>query len=125
MNPTILDLLGVPLPGQRLFFGDTLSAKAYDEALVRLTSLGAKIVEIDIEPFYAAARLLYDGPWVAERYLAVRTLIALAGFYFVSRGNWHRLLGCLVGFVTARILVTWFTRIHTEKITSITEGVGL
>ena len=57
--------------------------------------------------------------------LVVRTLIALAGFYFVSRGNWHRLLGCLVGFVTARILVTWFTRIHTEKITSITEGVGL
>jgi F1F0 ATPase subunit 2 len=57
--------------------------------------------------------------------LAVRMLIALAGFYFVSRGNWHRLLGCLVGFVTARILVTLFTRIHTEKITSITEGVGL
>jgi allophanate hydrolase len=35
--------LGVPLPGQRLFFGDTLSANAYDEALARLTSLGAKI----------------------------------------------------------------------------------
>jgi F1F0 ATPase subunit 2 len=57
--------------------------------------------------------------------LAVRTLIALAGFYFVSRGNWHRLLGCLVGFVTARILVTWFTRIHIEKGTPITEGGGL
>src|SRR4029077_2277422 len=68
--------LGVPLPGQRLFFGDTLSVKAYDEALARLTRLGAKIVEIDIEPFYAAARLLYDGPWVAERYLAVKALIA-------------------------------------------------
>src|ERR1700729_3083690 len=68
--------LGVPLPGQRLFFGDTLSAKAYDEALARLTSLGAKIIEIDIEPFYAAARLLYEGPWVAERYLAVKALIA-------------------------------------------------
>ena len=68
--------LGVPLPGQRLFFGDTLSAKAYDEALARLTSLGAKIVEIDIEPFYAAARLLYDGPWVAERYLVAKALIA-------------------------------------------------
>ena len=54
--------------------------------------------------------------------LAVRTLIALAGFYFVSRGNWHRLLGCLVGFVTARILVTWFTRIHIEKRIQITEG---
>ena len=54
--------------------------------------------------------------------LAVRTLIALAGFYFVSRGNWHRLLACLVGFVTARILVTWFTRIHIEKRIQITEG---
>src|ERR1700722_12905222 len=68
--------LGVPLPGQRLFFGDTLSAKAYDEALARLTSLGAQIVEIDIEPFYEAARLLYDGPWVAERYLVAKALIA-------------------------------------------------
>jgi allophanate hydrolase len=68
--------LGVPLPGQRLFFGDIMSAKAYDEALARLTSLGGKIVEIDIEPFYAAARLLYDGPWVAERYLVAKALIA-------------------------------------------------
>jgi allophanate hydrolase len=68
--------LGVPLPGQRLFFGDTLSAKAYDEALARLASLGAQIVEIDIEPFYEAARLLYDGPWVAERYLVTKALIA-------------------------------------------------
>jgi F1F0 ATPase subunit 2 len=57
--------------------------------------------------------------------LAVRTIIALAGFYFVSRGNWHQLLGCLVGFVIARILVTWFTRIHIEKRTPITEGGGL
>ena len=30
-----------------------------------------KIVEIDIEPFYETARLLYEGPWVAERYAAV------------------------------------------------------
>ena len=43
-----------------------------------MPSLGAKIVEIDIEPFYAAARLLYEGPWVAERYLAVKALIASA-----------------------------------------------
>jgi F1F0 ATPase subunit 2 len=57
--------------------------------------------------------------------LAVRTIITLAGFYFVSRGDWHRLLGCLVGFVTARLLVTWFTRIHIERRTPITEGGGL
>jgi allophanate hydrolase len=68
--------LGVPIPGQRLFFGDQASAAAYEEALARLTKLGAKIVEIDIEPFYVAARLLYEGPWVAERYLVVKALIA-------------------------------------------------
>ena len=67
--------LGVPATGQRLFFGDQQSAAAYDTALARFADLGAKIIEIDIEPFYAAARLLYDGPWVAERYLAVKSLI--------------------------------------------------
>src|SRR5258708_6155677 len=34
--------------------------------------------EIEIEPFYEAARLLYEGPWVAERYAATRSLIASA-----------------------------------------------
>ncbi len=68
--------LGAPLAGQRLFFGDHASEAAYSAALARLSGLGAKIVEIDIEPFYAAARLLYEGPWVAERYLAARALIA-------------------------------------------------
>ena len=68
--------LGVPMPGHRLFFGDRASEAAYQAALEKFAALGAKIVEFDIEPFYAAARLLYEGPWVAERYLAVRALIA-------------------------------------------------
>ena len=68
--------LGVPLPGQRLFFGDRVSAAAYEAAIAQFAGLGVKIVEFDIEPFYAAARLLYEGPWVAERYLTVRALIA-------------------------------------------------
>ena len=70
--------VGVPIQGQRLFFGDRAAEAAYEAALARLAGLGAKIVEIDIEPFYAAARLLYDGPWVAERYLTARSLIASA-----------------------------------------------
>src|SRR5262249_58254933 len=68
--------LGAPLPGQRLFFGDKSSAAAYEAALARFARLGAKIVEIDIEPLYEAARLLYEGPWVAERYITARKLIA-------------------------------------------------
>ena len=68
--------LGVPLAGQRLFFGDKISAAAYDAAVARFAEQGATIVDVDIEPFYAAARLLYEGPWVAERYLTVKDLIA-------------------------------------------------
>ncbi len=70
--------LGVPPAGQRLFFGDSGSAAAYEAAIARFVGLGAAVVEIDMEPFYEAARLLYEGPWVAERYLAARSLIASA-----------------------------------------------
>ena len=67
--------LGVPSAGRRRFFGDTISAAAYDAALGRLADLGGTIVELDFEPFYEAARLLYEGPWVAERYFAAKPLI--------------------------------------------------
>jgi allophanate hydrolase len=69
---------GAPRSAQRLFFGDDASAAAYDAALTRLAGLGAAIVEIDFAPFYRAARLLYEGPWVAERYIAARAVIESA-----------------------------------------------
>jgi allophanate hydrolase len=68
--------LGVPRAGQLIFFGDRDSEKAYGEALKRWTSLGATLVEFDLEPFYETARLLYEGPWIAERYLVIRDLLA-------------------------------------------------
>jgi len=37
--------------------------------------------------------------------LLLRTGTILAGFYFVSRGQWSRLVACLVGFVIARVIV--------------------
>ena len=70
--------LGVPQPGQRLFFGDHDYAAAYDAALARLARLGCEIVEIDIEPFYETARLLYDGP-VGRRAHHHRALAAGVG----------------------------------------------
>jgi len=68
--------IGVPLAGQRLFFGDKISAPCFDAAMAQFAKLGATFVETDIEPFYEAARLLYEGPWIAERYLTVKALIA-------------------------------------------------
>src|SRR5216683_3465121 len=68
--------LGVPRNGQLIFFGDKASEKAYGDALKRWTALGADLVEFDLEPLYETARLLYEGPWVAERYLVIRNLLA-------------------------------------------------
>ncbi len=40
-----------------------------------MRALGADVREIDFGSFLQAARLLYEGPWVAERYLAIRDMI--------------------------------------------------
>ena len=42
--------------------------------------------------------------------LLLRTSMALAGFYFIGRGHWGRLLISLLGFVMARLFVTRLTR---------------
>jgi allophanate hydrolase len=68
--------LGVPKAGQRIFFGDREQSAAYAQALERFAHVGASVVEIDMEPFYETARLLYEGPWLAERYITARALIA-------------------------------------------------
>lgn len=67
--------LGVPASRQLEFFGDTQSQRVFQAALEQWRALGAALVEIDFEPFLKAASLLYQGPWVAERYLATRRLL--------------------------------------------------
>ena len=47
--------------------------------------------------------------------LLLRTGMAMGGFYFVARGDWRRLLACLLGFFLARILVTRLTRAPIAK----------
>jgi F1F0 ATPase subunit 2 len=42
--------------------------------------------------------------------LLARMSIAMAGFYFIGRGHWERLVACLLGFVLARLAVMWLTR---------------
>ena len=48
---------------------------AFDAAVGRLTEAGARTVTVDIAPFLAAAKLLYDGALVSERYAAVGEFI--------------------------------------------------
>ena len=42
--------------------------------------------------------------------LLLRMGITLAGFYFIGRGDWKRMVLSLVGFVMARLVVTRMTR---------------
>ncbi len=67
--------LGVPRADQRLFFGDAAAEAAFARDLEVARALGARVVEFDFEPFAEVARLLYEGPWVAERYAATKPLI--------------------------------------------------
>jgi allophanate hydrolase len=66
---------GIPRADQLEFFDDSEYARLFFDGVKRLEQLGGRCVEIDFTPFRAAARLLYDGAWIAERYDAVGDFI--------------------------------------------------
>ncbi len=65
----------IPRASEREFFGDLQAKQAFEKALVVLKQLKVEMVEIDFTPFFAVAQLLYDGPWVAERYSAIKSFL--------------------------------------------------
>ncbi|OYW44786.1 MAG: allophanate hydrolase [Sphingomonadales bacterium 32-68-7] len=67
--------IGVPRRDQRVWFGDHQAEYLYDRTLDGLSAT-ASLVQIDIAPLLEAARLLYGGPWVAERTAALAPLLA-------------------------------------------------
>lgn len=64
------------VPDRLEFLGCSESEALYHAAKARLIALGGVPVTIDFSPFLAAATLLYNGPWVAERYHVAGALIA-------------------------------------------------
>ena len=62
---------GVPQPEQLDFAGDAAGAEAFARTVAALEALGGTAVPVDYTPFREAARLLYEGPWLTERRLAV------------------------------------------------------
>ena len=63
---------GVPRREDLEFFGNRAGEKLFASTLERIAGMGGVIVEVDLRPFLETARLLYEGPWVAERYVAIR-----------------------------------------------------
>ncbi|MBE7373499.1 allophanate hydrolase [Pseudomonas lopnurensis] len=64
---------GVPKPLE--FLGCPQSPALFAATVEQLQAIGGERVEIDFAPFLEAARLLYEGPWVAERYSVAGELI--------------------------------------------------
>jgi allophanate hydrolase len=59
---------------------------AWDRALARARTVAAQVVTVDIGPFLDAARLLYEGPWLAERWHAFGHLLDGPGVDPTVRG---------------------------------------
>ncbi|MHC8321851.1 allophanate hydrolase [Pseudomonas sp. GB2N2] len=59
---------GVPRAQDLEFFGCPEGPLLFGDAIDQLKALGGEAVELDMSAFFEAARLLYEGPWVAERY---------------------------------------------------------
>jgi allophanate hydrolase len=66
---------GVPRDDQLEFFGNPDTPGLFRAAVQRLQTMGGQPAVIDFAPFLETARLLYEGPWVAERYAAIREFI--------------------------------------------------
>ena len=60
--------------------------------------------------------------WIFTSFF-LRIGITLVGFYFISSGNWKRLLICVAGFLVARTLVIFFTKSIDQKIIHIKKEV--
>ncbi|MBE9640207.1 allophanate hydrolase [Salipiger mangrovisoli] len=63
--------IAVPTRASLVTDGDSVQDASFHATLTQLRTTGAEVVELDFEPFYEVARLLYEGAWVAERTAAL------------------------------------------------------
>ncbi|TVQ38965.1 MAG: allophanate hydrolase [Geminicoccaceae bacterium] len=77
-KPGAISRLGIPRADDLDFDGDQAAAALFEAAVARAERLGFTLVEFELAPFVQAAKLLYDGPWVAERTAALQPMLASA-----------------------------------------------
>ncbi|MDH2384364.1 allophanate hydrolase [Bradyrhizobium sp. CER78] len=66
---------GVPASPWLDFFGNVDAAALFGEAVARLERLGGRKVEVDYAPFAEINDLLFNGPWLADRYGALSRFV--------------------------------------------------
>jgi allophanate hydrolase len=67
--------IGIAGNEQLAFFGDSGYATAYEQFIAGLRKQDVELVNVDISPLLECARLLYEGPYVAERYAAIEAFV--------------------------------------------------
>ena len=65
----------VPRPEQLNFFGNASAQALFEKSIAEMEAIGGVKQVMDFTPFLEAAILLYEGPWVAERYVAIEEII--------------------------------------------------
>jgi allophanate hydrolase len=71
--------VGIPKGEGLRFFGDSAAEAMFAQAIRRLEGMGGTVEEVDFTPFEEAQRILYDGPWIAERALTLDDVVAKHG----------------------------------------------
>jgi F1F0 ATPase subunit 2 len=61
--------------------------------------------------------------WVLGSFF-LRIFITMVGFYYISYGNWQKLLICVLGFIAARLIVMRFTKTMEQKKQQLEKEVG-
>jgi len=64
-----------PRGDQLEFFGNSAGAHLFETAIERLEVLGAVVARIDFACFREAGDMVFDGPWVADRYNSVGAFV--------------------------------------------------
>jgi allophanate hydrolase len=71
-EPKLPNMFTFGVPIELEFHGNKETEAMFNDTIDRLEKMGGTKVNIDFEPFVKAAKLLYEGPWVAERWIATK-----------------------------------------------------
>ena len=74
-KPMSEQVVGIPAPEYLEFFGDTQAQECFEQAVSRMKSLGATLVDVDYSLFLEAGRMLFDGPLLAERLSSIEPFL--------------------------------------------------
>ncbi|RXF72651.1 allophanate hydrolase [Hansschlegelia zhihuaiae] len=80
--------VAIPDATSRRFGGSAAAEAAFDATIEDVRRLGGETVEIDLESYFAVARMLYEGSFVASRYHQIRDFIEASpeALHPVTRG---------------------------------------